>query len=126
MLRWAVAGLLVLHGLALIGGVVEPWPLGGPDPATGPSLITAEATGVVRLFDLLWIASAVAFVGSGSALVLSRRWWRPAAVIGLATSVVPITVWWEAILAAFGLCFVATVLIAAAALSARRLPTAPG
>ena len=72
MTRYLFAGLLVAHGIAHLVGFVMPW---GLMPSRDVDYRTTVLNGSVdlgetgaRVFGVLWLALAIAFIGVGSAV----------------------------------------------------------
>ena len=99
MLRFVVAFLLIIHGLAHITGLLGAW-TSSQDFSDKHWLfskgITMRST-VGRAFSLMWLLALVCLAGAGLALLLQQSWWPTLAVAGAAASLVAIVPWLTAV-----------------------------
>jgi hypothetical protein len=80
ILRYLVAGVLVVHGLGHGGGAfmfVKSW--------LSPSLVDSP---LKALFVLVWLAAMAGFVAAGIGVLQQQTWWRSAAVAAALVSLV--------------------------------------
>lgn len=100
MLNYILAIPLIAHGLANITGFVAAW-TGNPSGFTDSPLLFSSSitmqTGIGRAFGVMWLLSTIVLVGAGIGVAAHQRWWRPAAIIGAAFSMVAIVPWWDAV-----------------------------
>ena len=99
MLRFAVAFLLIMHGLAHITGLLGAW-TSSQEFSDKHWLfskgVTMRST-VGRAFSLLWFLALICLVGAGLGLLFQQVWWPTLAVAGAATSLVAIVPWLTAV-----------------------------
>lgn len=93
IVRWAVAALLVVHGLIHAMGPVEIWGLADLPELTGTPSVSLGET-VTTVVAGAWLVALVLLVAAGLAVATRRSWWRRAAVIGVVISQLVIIVWW--------------------------------
>ena len=100
MLNYILAIPLIAHGLANLAGVIAAW-TGNPSGFTDSPLLLSSSitlqTGIGRAFSLIWLLSTVVLVGAGIGVATHQNWWRSAAIMGAAFSMVAIVPWWNAV-----------------------------
>jgi hypothetical protein len=99
MLRFAVAFLLIMHGLAHITGLLGAW-TSSQEFSDKHWLFSEGVTmrGTVgRAFSLLWFLALIYLVVAGLGLLFQQVWWPTLAVAGAATSLVAIVPWLTAV-----------------------------
>lgn len=83
-MRYALATLMVLHGLGHLPGFLIPW--GMIDPPTVATRtyilegVLGTGTGVLLAFGLLWLLLGAAFAAAAYGLARETTWWRSATV----------------------------------------------
>jgi len=91
-MRFVLAALMTIHGIAHLVGFVGSWNLGPPTPAM-PYKTTVLAGHVnlgdagIRAFGLLWLAAAAAFVVASVGAVANAEWWLATAMAAALGSV---------------------------------------
>jgi hypothetical protein len=90
-MRIALAILMAIHGIAHTAGFAESWRLA---PASGVPYRTTVFGGRLDLGDagirtvgVLWLAVAIAFLGTAVATVLNAPWWQSAAAVSATASI---------------------------------------
>jgi len=91
-MRTAIAIFIMLHGIAHLPGFIVPWRIATlkemPYKTTLLSgRIDVGAVGI-RIIGALWLATAIAFVLTGVAMIVGAPWWGVAAVVVTLTSLV--------------------------------------
>ena len=79
-MRFALAALMILHGIAHLVGFAGSWHVGDlPYKTTvlGGRVDLGDAG--IRVTGVLWLAAAVAFVMVGAGTALNYNWWTRAA-----------------------------------------------
>jgi len=116
-----MAALLVGHGLIHAMGPVEIWGVADLAELTGAPSVALAPT-VVTVLAVVWLVALAVLVAAGWAEATRRRWWRPAAMVGVVVSqLVIIVVWGDA---ATGT--IPNLLIVAGLLVTRRAPAPLG
>ena len=90
-MRLALAMLMAIHGIAHTAGFAESWRLA---PASGVPYKTTVFGGRVDLGDtgirtvgVVWLAVAIAFLGTAVGTLLDASWWRPTAAVVASMSI---------------------------------------
>jgi hypothetical protein len=99
MLRFAVAFLLIMHGLAHITGLLGAW-TSSQEFSDKHWLISKGVTmrsAVGRVFSLLWCLALICLVAAGLALLFQQVLWPTLAIAGAAISLVAIVPWLTAV-----------------------------
>jgi hypothetical protein len=95
-LKYVLAFLLVMHGLAHVTGLVGAFSSGEQAFADAPWIfsqgITAQGP-VGKAWALLWLLAALGLAGAGLGLALGWRGWPTLAVVAAALSLVAILPW---------------------------------
>ena len=100
MIRFLVAILLIMHGLANLGGALA---FGGKSPqgfTTQPSVISPKLhmhSTFGRLWGLVWLLSALALVAAGLAAIFRRDSWLTLSILGSTLSFSAIAPWWNTV-----------------------------
>ncbi len=100
MWRLVFAIPLIAHGLAHLPGFVATWTRGDAGFAQRPWVFSsgvALRSTLGRLFGLLWLAAALALVGSGLAMLLAQTWWPFLAILAAVLSLSAIVPWWNSV-----------------------------
>ncbi len=88
-MRIVVAIFMILHGIAHLPGFIVPWRIAVlKDMPYKTTLLSGRfdaGDAGIRIIGLLWLATALAFVITGIAMMGDRPWW---AVTALAVSIV--------------------------------------
>lgn len=83
MLRWLLSIVFIGHGLAHLVGFVVPWGLWEVKDAPYKTTLLADRIDAgdagIRVFGLLWLVTAVAFIVAGIAGLTGGLWWPFAA-----------------------------------------------
>jgi hypothetical protein len=99
MLRFAVAFLLIMHGVAHITGLLGAW-TSSQEFSDKHWLFSKGVTmrsAVGRAFSLLWFLALLCLVGAGLGLLFQQAWWSTLAIVGAAISLVAIVPWLTAV-----------------------------
>lgn len=84
ILRFAVAVLMVLHGVAHLVGFVGPWRLATTAGVPYTTTVFAGRVDIgdagARALGVLWLVVAVAFWIAAAGAFVNRSWWMPTAV----------------------------------------------
>jgi hypothetical protein len=79
MLRWLLSIVFMAHGLAHLVGFVVPWGLWEVKDAPYRTTLLAGRVDVgdtgIRVFGLLWLGVALAFIIAGIAGFVGQLWW---------------------------------------------------
>lgn len=98
MLRWVLSIIFVVHGFSHLVGFVVPWGLGEVKDAPYRTTLLGDAIdigeGGIRVFGVLWLIAALAFVVAGFACLTSQTWWIPFATWTAALSLVLSVLGW--------------------------------
>jgi hypothetical protein len=96
MLKYLVAFVLIMHGLAHVTGFLGFWTSGlrafGDQAWLFSKNITARSA-VGKTFGLLWLVALVGLVGAGLGLLFDQAWWPSLAVAAAVVSLVAILPW---------------------------------
>jgi hypothetical protein len=101
-MRYALAGVLAVHGLIHLMGFAK---------AFGFAALPQLKVPIPPLWGALWLAATCAFLAAALLLVWVPRWWSLAAIAGVAVSTLVIVAWWSD--AKYGAVVNAVVLVAA-------------
>ena len=96
VLKYLLAFLLVMHGLAHLAGPLGFWSSGAQAFAEKPWLFSGGDTpqGKLRsVFGLLWLLALGGFVAAGVGLLTGRDWWPTLALGAALVSLVSIVPW---------------------------------
>lgn len=86
--RWAYLGVVILHGLIHLMGVVEGWGLADVEQLTEP--VTGAAA-------VLWLVAALGVLGAAVMTVFEARgWWLVTAAAAVLSQVAIFTSWGDA------------------------------
>jgi hypothetical protein len=100
MIIYLVAIPLVFHGLANMAGVFSAW-LKDMQGFTNSTWIFSNGimlkSSIGQAFSLVWLASTLCLVAAGAGVFLHQPWWKLAAILGCAFSLVAILTWWKAV-----------------------------
>ena len=81
-MRFALAALMILHGVAHLVGFAGSWHVGDlPYKTTVLAGRVDLGDAGIRVTGILWLAAAVAFVIAGAGTALSYSWWPKAALL---------------------------------------------
>jgi hypothetical protein len=100
-MKYVVAFLLVMHGLAHVTGILGAWASGEQgfqDEAWTFSRGVTARSAVGQVWSLLWLVALIGFVGAGLGLSFgsgaeSTTWWPTLAIAAAAVSLVAIVPW---------------------------------
>jgi hypothetical protein len=95
-LKYLLAFLLVMHGLAHVTGLVGAFSSGEQAFEDAPWLFSAGVTArgpVGKAWALLWLLAALGLAGSGAGLALGWSGWPTLAVVAAVLSLVAIVPW---------------------------------
>jgi hypothetical protein len=99
MLRFAVAFLLIMHGLGHIIGLLGAW-TSSQDFSGKHWLfskgVTMRST-VGRAFSLIWCLALICLVAAGLGLLFQQVWWPTLATVGAAISLMANVPWLTAV-----------------------------
>lgn len=129
--RFVIAGILVIHGLIHVLGVVTNWEIAEVDELGASTLFDVEPGGGPALvLGLLWLVAALGFVAAGVGLAARARWTRTVAAAAAAVSLVVTVMWWSdawigAVVSAVVCAVVLAAVLAGPGRQDRRSPTAP-
>ena len=89
-MRFALAALMILHGMAHLAGFAGSWHLGADLPykttVLGGRVDLGDAG--IRVAGLLWLGLALAFVVAGAGAALNYDWWVKATLYVVAASLI--------------------------------------
>jgi hypothetical protein len=100
-MKYVVAFLLIIHGLAHVTGILGAWASGEQgfrDDAWIFSKGVTARSAVGQVWSLLWLVALIGFVGAGLGLLFgsgaeSTPWWPTLAITAAAVSLVAIVPW---------------------------------
>jgi hypothetical protein len=96
MLKYLIAFVVIMHGLAHVTGMIGAW-TSGPQAFSDGSWIFSQGVmardTVGKAFGLVWLVALVGLVGAGLGLLFSRAWWPSLATAAAAVSLVAIVPW---------------------------------
>lgn len=79
MLRWVLSIVFIVHGFSHLVGFVVPWGIGEVKDAPYKTTLLADRVDVgdtgIRVFGVLWLIAALAFVVAGIACLTGQAWW---------------------------------------------------
>lgn len=79
VMRFALALILIVHGVAHLVGFIVPWQLAKLEETPYKTTLLGGRLEVgdmgIRLNGLLWLLAGLGFVVSGAALMLLAPWW---------------------------------------------------
>lgn len=96
MLKYVIAALLIMHGLAHLTGLLGALTSGEQAFEDLPWLFSSSITArsaVGKAWGLLWLAALVGFLGTGPGLLFGQSWWPTLAVVAAAVSLIAIVPW---------------------------------
>jgi hypothetical protein len=96
MLKYLIAFLLVMHGLAHVTGLLGLWTSGSQAFADAPWIFPGGITPrsvVGRAWGLLWLAAAIGLIGAGLGMLFAQAWWPSLAVAAAGVSLIAIVPW---------------------------------
>jgi len=97
-MKIAIVALLAVHGLIHAIGLAGTWGWAEFEGAsrTPTNIITAQPTDpIVRMLGTVWLVAVIAFLVAAALLMGDSAAWRPAALVAVAISMVPVVLWWE-------------------------------
>ena len=97
-MKIALVALLAVHGLIHAMGLAGTWGWAEFEGAsqTPTNFITARPEDpVVRVLGTVWLLALMAFLVAAVLLMGDSAVWRPAALVAVAISMVPVVLWWE-------------------------------
>ena len=100
MIQLLFALPLLIHGVAHIGGFRASWTSHESGFKDRPWLFSKDGTlqsPIGRIFGVLWLVAAAAFLVAGLGLLFSQPWWPTVAVPAAILSLVVILPWWNAV-----------------------------
>lgn len=100
-MKYVVAFLLVMHGLAHVTGILGAWASGEQGFQDEAWIFSRGVTGrsaMGQVWSLLWLVALIGFVGGGLGLLFgsgteSTPWWPTLAIAAAAVSLVAIVPW---------------------------------
>lgn len=85
VMRFALALILIIHGVAHLVGFVVPWQIAKLDEAPYKTTLLGGRLEVgdtgIRLIGVMWLIAALGFAVSGVALLLLAPWWSSVTLI---------------------------------------------
>jgi asparagine N-glycosylation enzyme membrane subunit Stt3 len=96
--KYAIAALLIVHGLIHAMGFAGAWNLAefqGASRTPTNFVTTAPGSGATKALGLVWLVALVAFLLAAALLLNDSAAWRPAALVAAAISMVPVALWWQ-------------------------------
>ena len=96
-MRIGIAGLLILHGIAHLVGLIGSWQLAPGKVPYNTALMggaVQASDGVMKLLGSLWLVAAVWFVGSAAGALAHASWWVASAIAVSAASLALCIVAW--------------------------------
>lgn len=100
LLRWGLAGVLVLHGIGHAMFAFVAWtdtPMGFTDsPWMLPGGMTATSL-AGQLSAVLWLAALALFLISAAGIIRSTGWWPKMTFTAAVLSLVVLALWWNTI-----------------------------
>jgi hypothetical protein len=100
MLKYLLAFLLFMHGVAHVTGPLGFWTSGAQAFGEKAWLFSKGVkanSAVGRIFGLLWLAALIGFVGTALGLLFGQAWWPALAVAAAAASLAAIVPWIRAV-----------------------------
>lgn len=100
LLLYLIASILIAQGLGHSLGFFAGWTSLPAGFNERPWLFSSGVryTGWAgRLFGLLWLASALAFLAAGFGLIFQASAWQTCALIGASLSLIAILPWWRTV-----------------------------
>ena len=97
-MRYAIAGLLVIHGLIHAMGFAGAYELADFEGAskTPTNFVTADlGSPALKVLGALWLVALVAFLVAAALLLRDDPAWRVAALAATALSMIPVLLWWR-------------------------------
>jgi hypothetical protein len=97
-MKIAIVALLAVHGLIHAIGLAVTWGWAEFQSAsqTPTNIITARPEDpIVRVLGTVWLLALIAFLVAAALLLGDSAAWRPAALVAVAISMVPVVLWWE-------------------------------
>jgi hypothetical protein len=97
-MKFAIIGLLAVHGLIHAVGFAGAWGLAEFQGASRvpTNFVTARPDDpIVRILGIVWLVALVAFVAAAYLLLMDNAAWRPVAIAAAAVSMVPVALWWQ-------------------------------
>ena len=98
VMRFALALILIVHGVAHLVGFVVPWRIAKLDEVPYKTTLLGGRLDVggagIRFMGVLWLLAALGFVISGAALILLAPWWPWFTTITAACSLVLAVAGW--------------------------------
>ena len=99
-IRYLLAFITFMHGLAHISGAVAAWTkadVGYPKQPWVFSKGVLLNSPIGKVFGVLWLVAAVALAASGFGMAFGRAWWPGTAVLGSAASLIVILPWLQSV-----------------------------
>jgi len=100
MIRYLIAFVFLMHGLAHFAGVFAPWSKGRLGFSDRPWIFSKgiRLNGWVgRVFGLVWLAASILLASSAYGIFTSQIWWPSLAIAGSLASLLAILPWWKAV-----------------------------
>ena len=97
-MKFAIIGLLAVHGLIHAVGFAGAWGLAEFQGASRvpTNFVTARPDDpIVRILGIVWLLALVTFVVAAYLLLMDSAAWRPVAIAAAAVSMVPVALWWQ-------------------------------
>lgn len=100
LLRWGLAGVLILHGIghlmfpatvwadAAMGFTASPWLL--------PGALTVHSS-AGQISAVVWLVALVLFLAAAIGLVRRASWWTSAVLTAAVLSLLVLVLWWNTI-----------------------------
>lgn len=97
-MRFALAVLFALHGIAHLVGFAGSWQLAASGELPYKTTVLNGRIDLgdagIRMFGLLWVAAAIAFVMAAAGILLEADWWvRLAAIVAAGSLVLTVLEW---------------------------------
>jgi hypothetical protein len=100
LLHYLISVVFIMHGLAHLSGVMAAFTARDVGFSDKPWLFSTGATlrsPIGQLFGLVWLAAAIALVGSGLSLLFHWGGWLALPIAGSILSLIAIVPWWNTV-----------------------------
>lgn len=100
LLRWGLAGVLVLHGIGHIMFPATVWADGAMGFTESPWLLPGALTmqsPAGQISAGIWLVALVLFLAAAIGLVRGASWWAPTVLTAAVLSLLVLVLWWNTI-----------------------------